>query len=119
MSEQEKREKVIKGLECCSHEDIGDCNNCPYNINDMHCDINMMRDVLELLKAQELRVMTLDEYRAIAELPRSERVPVWIEWRDGGYGWAIPQRAYEGYGATWRAWTDGPTDEMSEATAWN
>ena len=84
--------------------------------------VKMIEDALDTiedaLKAQEPRVLTLDEYRAIAELPRSERVPVWIEWRDSGYGWAIPQRAYEGYGVTWRAWTDRMTDEMREARAW-
>ena len=48
------REKVIKGLECCSREDIGDCIDCPYeSINGPHCDIEMMRDALALLKAQE------------------------------------------------------------------
>ena len=47
------REKVIKGLECCAHEAIGDCNNCPYNENTPHCDIAMMRDAIELLRAQE------------------------------------------------------------------
>lgn len=48
-----KKEKVIKGLECCAHEEIGDCDNCPYNENTPHCDIAMMRDALALLKAQE------------------------------------------------------------------
>ena len=47
-------ERVIKGLECCAREDIGDCDNCPYeSINGPHCDIEMMRDALALLKAQE------------------------------------------------------------------
>ena len=47
------REKVIKGLECCAHEEIGDCENCPYNENTPHCDISMMRDAIAMLKEQE------------------------------------------------------------------
>lgn len=48
------REKVIKGLECCAREDIGDCYNCPYeSIHGPYCDIEMMRDALAMLKAQE------------------------------------------------------------------
>lgn len=45
------REKVVKGLECCAHEEIGDCDNCPYNENTPHCDIAMMRDAIAMLKA--------------------------------------------------------------------
>ena len=45
------REKVLRGLECCAREDIGDCDNCPYeSINGPHCDIEMMRDAIALLK---------------------------------------------------------------------
>lgn len=120
------REEVIKGLE---HElrNRGKCGHycregietflCEYD-KDGFCIQHWGKDAIALLKAQEPRVLTLDEYSAIAELPRSMREPVWIEWRDGGYGWAIPQRDYEVYGVDWRAWTDRPTNEMREATAW-
>ena len=53
MTDREKLENVIKGLECCAHEEIGDCDNCSYNENTPHCDIAMMRDAIALLKAQE------------------------------------------------------------------
>lgn len=120
MSERELLEKVVKGLECHFLIDMEPCVKCPYykKNGDINCTDIMAKDALELLKAREPRVLTLDEYRAIAEKPRSMREPVWIEWRDGGYGWAIPQRAYEVYGVDWLAWTDRPTDEMREATAW-
>ena len=49
-------EKVIKGLECCAREAIGDCNNCPYNENTPYCDIDMMREAIVALKAQKLGI---------------------------------------------------------------
>ena len=49
------REKVIKGLECCSRtiskplEDL--CNSCPYNMDeDSTCITILTTDALELLK---------------------------------------------------------------------
>lgn len=52
------REKVIKGLECCTAEDGGEaCRMCPYRPPEHFpflCLQNMMmRDALELLKAGE------------------------------------------------------------------
>ena len=54
MTEQEKREKVIKGLECLAkqHGIVGVCEpeNCPYG--DLHtCANEIARDALALLKA--------------------------------------------------------------------
>lgn len=44
------REKVIKGLECCSH--LGYCENqCPYFV-EFNCIELMSADALELLKEQ-------------------------------------------------------------------
>ena len=66
------REKVISGLECCAHEDIGDCGNCPYNGPSFHCDIAMMRDAIALLKAQgpsAVHVTAEINYRKIGNCP--------------------------------------------------
>ena len=57
------REKVMKGLSICSGDDP-DCQNCPYygEYGDgFGCETIMQRDALSLLKAQEPRVMTLEE----------------------------------------------------------
>ena len=132
----DKREKVIKGLECCSHEDIGDCNNCPYNINDMHCDIGMMRDALALLKAQEPRVMTVEEVRCANE------ESMWFESKGTFRGqkgcWVLSKGVSPSYvirlipaigkddtelslavyGKVWRCWTSRPTDEQRKAVNW-
>lgn len=53
MTEQEKREKVIKGLECCKIP-FTKCYNggCPYFEND-GCKARLKSDALALLKAQE------------------------------------------------------------------
>lgn len=60
MNEQEKREKVIKGLECCSSQDrrVVFCHeyDCPYRDYE-ECPENLMRDALALLKAQEQEVI--------------------------------------------------------------
>lgn len=112
----------MKGISCC-----GDCGY--YNWKKHKCtravDKGAAQDhfyadcpLPDVVPITKPRVLSLDEYRANAEMPRSERVPVWVEWRDGSYGWAIPQRAYEVYGVGWRAWTDRPTEEMREAVEW-
>lgn len=47
-----EREKVIKGLECCSDAVLECGENCPYwNIE--NCQSSMQDDALALLKAQE------------------------------------------------------------------
>ena len=56
MTEQEKREKVIKGLGCCITNGIApDCEECPYAERDGTCVMldPMLRDALELLKAED------------------------------------------------------------------
>jgi ssDNA-binding Zn-finger/Zn-ribbon topoisomerase 1 len=56
MTEQEKREKVIRGLECCMSGQLDGlgCSRvpCPYNLFE-DCEGILHRDALALLKAQE------------------------------------------------------------------
>ena len=50
-----EREKVIKGLECCSRTTAEpNCPDCPYNVNKLDCSNDMMHDAINLLKALEL-----------------------------------------------------------------
>ena len=139
------REKVIKGLECCNHE-IPKCEKCPYNDGEDTCPTlrTLFDDALALLKAQEPRVMTRDELDALAR-DESDNVPVWYEYRiitdrgvitrreasvlwwveDGWWRRLGPVRMSwedvraDGYGVSWRIWTDVPTDEQREAIPWN
>lgn len=55
------REKVIKGLHCCSHTDGVNCIYCPYDNTDEDCTALMSMDVLELLKEQEAVEPAMDE----------------------------------------------------------
>ena len=57
------REKVIKGLECCSAVPEHDCENCPYDqeTGDYICGSReMKREAIELLKEQEAVVRCRD-----------------------------------------------------------
>ena len=92
---------------------------------------SIIDDIIALLKAQEPRVMTLEEVEQSIK-------PVWIEggvvggtWgmahkilttiiefiANGGYT-IFPGFAIEEYGKTWRCWTSRPTDEQREAVKW-
>ena len=120
-----KREKVIEALEACvlkDPDDSRDCKHCPrcnYGAFITNSCINgVMADALVLLKAQEPRVLTLDEYKALAEKPKEERDPVWEEWHGLRSTWAIPNQAYGGYGTSWRCWTSRPTEEQMKAVKW-
>ena len=56
------REKVIKGLECCSNSQKNRCeaNNCPYWVSECCCIDDMLNDALALLKEQEAVVRCKD-----------------------------------------------------------
>lgn len=125
------REKVIKGLECCLN--VGDCQKqCDY-FPDNGCDKELMRDALALLKAQEPRVMTLEEVtedcpdvvwfddrhfvRVFAALPKNENYHGWVKfiWRDG----YERHDHIDGYGKEWRCWTSRPDEKRRAETPWN
>lgn len=49
------RDKVIKGIKCCSNID-GNCGACPYD-DDFDCNDRVMLDTIELLKADQLELI--------------------------------------------------------------
>ena len=128
----DKLEKVISNLAilrtwCAVNPNYG----IGLSVNDCQKVVAWLDDALELLKAQEPRVMTVDE---INQLSNGETV--WVEISDGrllpmmvedgtlmrwGYMWRICDEAFctheEGECAA-RAWTSRPTDEQREATPW-
>ena len=134
MTEQEKREKVIKGLEC--HMAMLAYDKCPYYCGDTCSGIDgVVYDALALLKAQEPRVMTLEEISSI-----NGGDIIWIEDRSldqmiAGIKFQSPSKncyyvmligstrpqpfSKELYEVNWRIWTSRPTDEQREATPWN
>ena len=124
------REKVIKGLECC----CSDCNRelCPYS-KCGDCEGTLLYDAHALLKAQQPRVMTLEELDDLRGRGRA----VWFEDRDAFakcqdvfFVCASGIHAYfkgetysmlkmvDGYEKSWRCWTSRPTDEQKGATPW-
>jgi hypothetical protein len=148
------REKVIKGLECCTKDE---CECCPYeNVcfgddevelfdtlardalallkaqepealdmpkpdSDIGCwyDITnnyTLEQVVSALKAQEPRVMTLEE-------AKSTYVVEYMSGKMREVGAALldldvdPLNAE--YGKVYRVWTSRPTDEQREAIPWS
>ena len=58
MTEQEKRENVIRGLECCAAMSGDKCRECSYSKECLDADLpygmpHLAADALALLKAQE------------------------------------------------------------------
>lgn len=128
------REKVIKGLFICSGDDP-DCQNCPYygEYGDgFGCETIMQRDALSLLKAQEPRVMTLEEIKdgepywlstgkefavrpviCVCREDDARKPYITFKWQFGTFSWEA-----ENYGKTWFCWTSRPTDEQQEGVKW-
>lgn len=125
--------KVIKGLE---HE------IARTDLDWLDCvEVALLRDALDLLKAQEPKLMTLDlppaewDDKVIwLEIKGKEPIPCLLRecrdrmmfgryerlmyfdvvgsYRESGY-------MLKNYGVKWRCWTERPTDEQREATPWN
>ena len=123
MTEQEKREKVIKGLECCDgycDEDTG----CPYFESEegFECVERLTKDAIDLLKAQEPRVMVPENFNENPERDEYGNLPCWLESREPfiASGWnrwneddfIRPQMR------NFRPWTSRPTDEQRQAVKW-
>lgn len=121
MTEQEKRESVIKEFKD---------NYRPYSPGYAHALVRnwAVRDAIDLLKAQEPRVMTLEE------IPDAvfgwmemfgQIIPCVLEdvYADDTVGFANIEDGHDymcasDYGKTWRVWTSRPSDEQREATPW-
>ena len=120
------REKVIKEFELFIKEFHPACTS-------EGVELDMLREVLALLKEQEPRVMTR------LEIEQSEECIVWFEddqfdsyaLVDGidqrnGWVWLIivgnislqQRRDYENYGKKWRCWTKRPTEDQRKAVKW-
>lgn len=117
------REKVINGLECCL---ANGHNNCPYESTDegidkvTSCTTYLMRDALALLKAQQPRVMTLDEWISAQEPADGECMCYEIKGRGLR---SMLVKALDGtrylYGKAFRVWTVRPTDAQRKAVKWD
>lgn len=132
-------DEVIKGLEVCktAPESIEECEGCPYNDGEEDCIARMAADALEMLKAKEPRVMTLEE--AIKAVSKKGGL-VWVEQKSHPLcdEHVFPlssmddcsSRKFKDYGKKfipkknsfrfmWRCWTSWPTEEQREAVKWD
>ena len=84
--------KVIKGLECCAAMSGDECRECPYGHECWDTNLpygmsHLAADALSLLKEQEVRELTIDEWREwkanpkrnpICKLWENDTSPMWI-----------------------------------------
>lgn len=138
MTDAERREKVIRGLEACNRQSYNgsDCQNCPYYDDEDTAELpfgmcniqDMFDDALALLKEQEARVMTREE---VIDLLQGS--VVWFEEHSesGDYlramissGTGFLGDFYLGVNAREvdykrnRFWTSRPTEEQREREPW-
>ena len=129
------RGKVIYDIGRCICHVPDACKDCSKygGDNAIRCMEELLADALTLLKAQEPRVMTLEE------VVKTERnTPIYIDQRYGMHGWDIYDGVdiqakdivtgapwasnefwgWDEYGKTWRCWTSRPTDKRRAATPW-
>ena len=131
------RDKAINGLES-TMEFLSATKNMfkigfPNIVSDVYDKaLDSISDALALLKAQEPRVMSLEEVI-------NSDSPVYIEGGAAGGTWAMMPKVLETviefvangvhtlypafitneYGKTWRCWTSRPTDAQREAVKWD
>lgn len=132
------RERVIKGLRChvYGHPHTR-CHKCPYwgtgphgasECNDLVADAFAL--INALMKAQEPRLMTLEEALEAEYVYLEVRLHsslqceccILIKDEDGdivplkkGFWGSLES---DDYGKEWRCWTSRPTDEQRRATPW-
>ena len=119
MPEQEKRAKVIKGLEQFITDFKPFCGN--------KADWQRVGDALALLKAQEPRTMTLEEAKTYLADDDQDKNPLWVQWATSSVkgGWVLPHTVedlmwrYESiYQAHWVLWTQKPNDDQKKTVLW-
>ena len=115
------RDKVIGGLESLETR-LVECGD--------KLDASVVQNALALLKAQEPRLMTLEEVRLLCEddivwyehkgVQPHPRVVEFvfddhITFTDGG-AWSF---SADGYGERWRLWTSKPNEKARAETPWD
>lgn len=112
------REKVIKGLECCriqQNEVPPICEACPYaddawgTCEDMS---GLLNDAYVMLKAQEPRVMTLEELSEICVEFKNDLIPMSLTHFDLGKIICCMQDG------SCRLWSSKPSVKQREDTPW-
>lgn len=131
-------EKVLKGLE--AHATASGCmKNCPYwRIEKLDCSQELAADAFALLKAQQPRVLTVEEVQTV---PKNS--VIWYEINDAVFGrkfdlwpfirsdddWFSPEfptgrQMFDesdklDYGKKFRCWSARPTNKERKAVKWD
>ena len=126
---------TIRAFVCCT-KIPPDCKNCPEQGPGfgIECRKDVKAEVLRWLKAQEPRVMTLEELPGLDGAflieTRIKGATVWASWyaeyecygetvcRMVDIGGEVDDRFKKLYGYEWRCWTSRPTREQREAVKW-
>ena len=127
----DKREKVIYSIERCISNVPDACRDCGYD-NELcpKCFEHLLRDALELLKAQEPKLLTIEEITGDGEC--------WFEGINGACGYAdcymctgskevevhrISMKpeyvSWDDFKKKWRCWSYRPTDEQKNEVKWD
>jgi len=122
------REKVMWSLARCSCGVPDACSDCYYdNYPPRICVQHLTSDALALLKAQEPRVMTIDEVGTWVMIDRVDRAPIVVEVRNRFMAWVVGDEYYdlpdsnlsrELYGKEWRCCTSRPDEKRRAETPW-
>ena len=116
------REEIIKGLECCDGYCDGE-TGCPFDVLEpFDCQEQLRADAIALLKAQEPRLVTYEDFHSGRE-DGGEAIPCWKEARSKTRrsGWAVivygKMLADRETGVA-RYWTARPTEKQMREEAW-
>lgn len=148
MTDAEKREKVIRGLEACNRQSYNgsDCQNCPYYDDEDTAELpfgicniqDMFDDALALLREQEPRVLTVEELKTVKDqtdvwldepdcMVVAATISNWVEQKNHAvtFFYGIKHTAFEerdymnnNYNRTWRCWSARPSPEQMRDTPW-
>lgn len=126
---------VIYDIERCICHVPDACKDCSKygGDNAIGCMEELLEDALELLKAQEPRLMTLEEVKELnwdycyleEEVAKDKTLRAYIgKHRVKCVTWpsiATCTLTYgdDSYGKRWRCWTEKPTEEQREAMPWD
>ena len=119
------KEKVLKGMVCCMIAPGSCSDECPYRGQGdatEYCNDKIIKDVYTLLKAQEARLVTYDDFHSGRE-DGGEAIPCWKESRKKTRrsGWAVivyGKMLADLETGVARYWTARPTEEQMREEAW-
>lgn len=92
-------------------------------------DAAILREAIDKLKAQQPRIMTLEEVESWLNTPQLEKEPIFVEfasernfapsgWRIDFFGFNTKFGNRDIYGRFFRCWNSRPSEEQRKAVKW-